>query len=151
MNSLFQLSLYRFPASKLSLPSLLVVLFFLFLRKFTGKNLPLVSYFGESKFCWQSAEIRLPYHLAFIYATHFFLSNAFISNARLNWQKIKQMLSNTQRLNFLYLKIIGFHHPRYQPKIIDDILKNVKITCGSALMKLYDYVMTLKMRLKIKK
>ena len=38
------------------------------LRKFTNKNLPLVSCFGESKFCWQSAEIRLLYHLSSIYA-----------------------------------------------------------------------------------
>ena len=33
------------------------------LREFTCKNLPLVSFFVESKFCWQSGEIRLSYHL----------------------------------------------------------------------------------------
>ena len=44
---------------------LLCVSFSLFcsLTKFTSQNLPLVSCLGESKFCWQSAEIRLPYHL----------------------------------------------------------------------------------------
>ena len=42
-----------------------------------------------------------------------------------NWQKIKQKLSNTPRLNFCYLKIICFLHPGNHPKIID-VLKNVK-------------------------
>ena len=32
------------------------------------KYFSLVSCFVESKFCWQSAEIRPPYHLGFIYA-----------------------------------------------------------------------------------
>ena len=72
-NSLFQSSLYRFMASKLFLPShgcLLCVSSSLFcsLRKITSKNFPLVSCFGESKFCWQSWEIWLPYHLGSIYA-----------------------------------------------------------------------------------
>ena len=64
-NFLFQGSLY-FPASKSSL----CVSFSLFCssRKATSKSLPLVSCFGESKFCWQSAEIRFPYHLGSIYA-----------------------------------------------------------------------------------
>ena len=30
-------------------------------------------------------------------------------------KKIKQMLSNTLRLNFFYLKIIVILHPRYHP------------------------------------
>ena len=34
------------------------------------------------------------------------------------------MLSNTLRLNFLYLKIIYTLHPRYRPKITGHILKN---------------------------
>ena len=42
-------------------------------------------------------------------------------------KKIKQMLSNTPRLNFCYLKIILFLHPRYHPKIAGDILKNEQI------------------------
>ena len=40
-----------------------------------------------------------------------------------NWQKIKQNLCNTPRLNFRYFKIIRFLHPRYHPKVIGDILK----------------------------
>ena len=43
-----------------------------------------------------------------------------------NLQKNKQKLSNTLMLNFRYLKIIGFLHPRYYPKKIWDILKNVQ-------------------------
>ena len=44
------------------------------LRKFTSKNLPLVSCFGGFKFCWQSVEIRLPHQCgsAFFYKQHFF-------------------------------------------------------------------------------
>ena len=41
-----------------------------------------------------------------------------------NWQKIKQMLSNTPRLNFCYLKIIRILHQRYHAKAIGHILKN---------------------------
>ena len=43
-------------------------LFFVLWEKITSKNLPLVSCFGEIKFCWKSAEIWLPYHLGSIYA-----------------------------------------------------------------------------------
>ena len=42
--------------------------FFCSLRKVNSKNLPLVSCFGESKFCWQSAKTWLRYHLGSIYA-----------------------------------------------------------------------------------
>ena len=45
-----------------------------------------------------------------------------------NCQKIKQKLSNTLRLDFRYLQIIRFLHPRYHPKIIGDILKMCKKT-----------------------
>ena len=55
----------------------------------------------------------------------FLISNTFISNARLKFKKnIKEMLSNTLRLNFCYLKIIHILHPRYHPKIIGGILQN---------------------------
>ena len=43
-----------------------------------------------------------------------------------HWQRNKQKLRSTLRLNFLYLKIIRFLHPRYHPKIKEDILKNVQ-------------------------
>ena len=35
-----------------------------------------------------------------------------------NWQKIKQMLSNTLRLNFYFLKIIRVLHSRYHPGVV---------------------------------
>ena len=38
------------------------------LIKITSKNLPLASCLGESKFCWQSAKIRVPYHLGSLYS-----------------------------------------------------------------------------------
>ena len=53
----------------------------------------------------------------------FFISNTFISNARLKLAKKEQMLSNTLRLNFCYLKIIHILHSRCHPEIIY-ILKN---------------------------
>ena len=80
----------------------------------------------------------------FFYKQHFYKQRQAIIG-----RKYKQKLSNILRLDFLCLKIIRFLHPRYQPKIIEDIPKNVQKANGSALM-LYDCVMTLKMRLKIK-
>ena len=52
-------------------------------------------------------------------------------------QKMKQMLSNTLRLNFCYLKIIHILHARYHRKIIEDILKNVQKKSTSIWIKLY--------------
>ena len=55
-----------------------------------------------------------------------------------NWQKIKQMLSNTLRLNFCYLK-----------KIIGDILKNKQVgkrTSVSVFIRLI--IMKMKMKMK---
>ena len=49
-----------------------------------------------------------------------------------------QKLGNTLRLNFGYLKMIGFLHLRDHPKIIGDVLKNVQKTGASILMTLYD-------------
>ena len=39
-------------------------------------------------------------------------------------KKIKQMLSNTMRLDFCYLKITHSLHPRYHSEITGHILKN---------------------------
>ena len=55
-----------------------------------------------------------------------------------NWQKIKQMLSNTLRLNFRYLGIIYILHPRYHPKVIEDILKKVQKASTPVWIRLYD-------------
>ena len=54
------------------------------------------------------------------------------------WKKLKQNLSNTPRLTFLYLKIIGVFYPRYHPKVIGDFLKNVQKTNATGLMSLCD-------------
>ena len=56
----FTLSLYTIFLLPLSLSVLR--------EKLLCKYFSLVSCFVENKFCWQSAEIRLPYHLGFIYA-----------------------------------------------------------------------------------
>ena len=41
-----------------------------------------------------------------------------------NWESVKQMLRNTLKLKFCYLKIIDILHPSYYLKIIGRILKN---------------------------
>ena len=57
----------------------------------------------------------------------FIIKNAFITNARLKLtKKIKQMLSNTLKLNFSHLKIINTLHPCCYPKIIGHILNNTQ-------------------------
>ena len=58
---------------------------------------------------------------AFLYTQHFYKQR----QAEVG-KKIEQRLSNTLKLNFCYLKIIFFLHPRYHPKIIGHILKNVQ-------------------------
>ena len=74
----------------------------------------------------------------------FFISNTFLSNARLKLAKIKQKLSNTLKLNFSYLKIIRFLHP---PKIIGDFLKNVQKNKYVCLIEVI-WLKTMKMRMK---
>ena len=58
---------------------------------------------------------------AFFYKQHFYKQH----KAEIG-KKIEQKLSKTMRLNFCYLKIICFLHPRYDPKIIGDIIKMYK-------------------------
>ena len=50
----------------------------------------------------------------------------------------KQHFQSNFRLNFRYLEIIHFLHPRYHPKIIGDILKNVQKLIAFLLMTVYD-------------
>ena len=50
---------------------------------------------------------------------------------------MKQMRSNTLKLNFSYFKIIHILHPRYHPKIIEHILKT-KEKCKSVFYS-WDY------------
>ena len=56
----------------------------------------------------------------------FYISNSFTSNDKLNWQKIKQLLSNTLRMNLCYLRIIHILDLRYFTQIIGHILKKAK-------------------------
>ena len=80
------------------------------------------------------------------WATYFFISNTFISNAR---QKIKQMLRNTMRLNFCYLKIIHILHSRYHPRIMGHIPKNKqknKCVCIHEIIRLIIMKMKIKMK-----
>ena len=81
--------------------------------------------------------------------THF-ISNTFISNARLKLaKKVKQVLDNTLRLKFWYLKILGILFPRYHPKIIEHILKNSqmnKYVCTHEFMRLI--IMKIKIKTK---
>ena len=67
--------------------------------------------------------------------TLFFISNTFISNTRLKFEKSKQELSNTLRLNVHCLKIISHLHPRCHPKIIGDARKNIQKTSASVLWR----------------
>ena len=43
-----------------------------------------------------------------------------------NWLKNKQMLSNTLRLNFCYLKIIHILYTHYHSKIMEYIVRNMQ-------------------------
>ena len=65
----------------------------------------------------------------------FFVKETFISNTRLKWQKIKQKLQYTLKLNFFCLKIVHFYHTCYHPKLTSDILKNEQNTSVSVLMR----------------
>ena len=58
---------------------------------------------------------------AFFYKQHFYNEN----QAKI-CKKIKQMLSNILRQYFCYLKIFHVIHPRYHPKMIAHILKNME-------------------------
>ena len=59
------------------------------------------------------------------------------------------MLSNTQRLNFYYLKIIQILHPRHHPKIMRHILKNKQNNNCVCFHKIIRLTIT-KMEMKIK-
>ena len=89
-------------------------------------------------------------NIAYMRYTLFCISNTFISNARLQLAKqIKQMLNNTLRLYFCYLKIIHILHQRYHPKVIEHILKNKqksKCVCVHEIIRLTIMKMKIKNR-----
>ena len=58
--------------------------------------------------------------------TLFFISNTFISNARLKLAKNQTKAKQHSEAELSLFEIIGFLHPRYHPKIIGYILKKCK-------------------------
>ena len=63
----------------------------------------------------------------------FYISNTFISNARLKLAKNQAKAKPHLEAELLLFEIIGFSYGLYHPKLIGDIIKNV-----SVLMRLYD-------------
>ena len=62
------------------------------------------------------------------------------------------MLSNSQRLNLCYLKIIHIFHRRYHPKIIGHILKNKqKKNCKRVLSHEFTLLIITKIKIRKKK
>ena len=60
-------------------------------------------------------------------STRFYYKQYFYNQRQAKIDKnIKQMLSNTLKLNFCYLKIIHILHPLYYPKIVGHILNNTQ-------------------------
>ena len=78
------------------------------------------------------------------------ISKTFISKARLKLAKVKQILSNTLRLNFCYLKIFDILHLHYHLEIIgyfpNDKLKD-KCICILETLRLIRLIM-MKMKMK---
>ena len=110
INSLFQCSLYHFPASKLSLLFLyLSSSLFCSLRKITSKNLLLESCFSEIKFCWESAEIWPMYHLGSIYAKWLAL------RANFNLKKIENLSIQFEKQSIIsiqsFFSVLGWTWP----------------------------------------
>ena len=66
-----------------------------------------------------------------------------------NWHKIKQMLSNTLRLNFCYMKIISTLHSHCCPKIIGHILKSKQQNNCVCIHKII-WLIIMKMKMKMK-
>ena len=93
LNSLFNQGMSFKQASYLFVPSL-----FCFSRKMTSKNLSLPSCFVKSNFCWQSAEIRFPYHLGFKYAKWLALS---ISIYLVNYDSLTPGLKESRLFTWL--------------------------------------------------
>ena len=90
----------------------------------------------------------LTINLNTVICTLFLKATLFWATSGWNREKIKQMLSNTMRLNFCYLKIIYILPPRLYPKIIGHILKNKqknKCVCFHEIMRLIIIKMEMKM------
>ena len=79
------------------------------------------------------------YFIHYLNSTTRFYTRFLYATPGWNWQKFKQMLTNTLSLNFYYLKIIRILQPCFHPKIIGHILNNKLKTRVSVYMRLYDW------------
>ena len=66
-------------------------------------------------------------------------------------KNIKQMPSNTLKLNFCYLKIIHILHPRYYPKIVGHILNNKQKNMCVCMREILTIIIIMKIKMKMKK
>ena len=64
-----------------------------------------------------------------------------------NWQKIRQMLSKTLRLNFCYFKIIHVLYPRYHLKLKETYTKNKR---NDKCVCIHEIIRLIKMKIKTK-
>ena len=71
-----------------------------------------------------------------IYA--YFISNTFISNARLKLAKIQAKAKQHPEAELLVFENYSLFHLGYHPKIMGDVLKNVLKTSVSVLIRLFD-------------
>ena len=85
------------------------------------KNIATGLIFLNKLFEYKLFQLTMSKHVCI---TRFFYKQHFYKQRQAEVGKIKQMLSNTLRLNFCCLKIIHILHPRYYPKITVHILKN---------------------------
>ena len=95
-----------------------------------GKNMLELSEMTEDAYesilFWKNNLFMLPTDAASKLYTRFFYKQHFYKQHQFKYgKKIKHKLSNTLRLNFCYLKIIPYLRPRYHPKMIGYILKNI--------------------------
>ena len=83
---------------------------------------------------WDWSLTRLPWYMLF-----FYISNTFVSNARLKWAKNQANVKQHPEAELCYLKIIHIFPTRYHPKIMGHILKSKqknKCVCIHEIMQL---------------
>ena len=80
----------------------------------------------------------------------FYIDNTLKAMPGWNWQKIKQMLSNTLRLNFWQPNIVRIRHLRYHLTITGHFLKNKQKNKGVCILEIMQLViMIMKTKMKI--
>ena len=65
------------------------------------------------------------------YTRYFLISNTFISNARLKFARNQAKAKQHPQAELLLFDNYSLSHPRYHPKILGDILKNMQKTSAS--------------------